>query len=124
MAISLTIDSVSTADAVPTTTPFKISKKATKNILTFKFTPTATGPIRAWRARIKPTNRNTGGLVGRRGMYCGGGNRCGEASSRAVSIPSGTQITEDVTFAEGEPNADGGYEVKVWAASNEDGWSS
>lgn len=124
MAIVVTIDSVKTGDAVPESTPNKISKIATKNSLTFKFTTTATSVIRAWRARIAPTNRNTGTLVGRRGMVCGSGDRCGTAVSFALSMPSGTQVTEDATYTESEPRADGGYEVKVFAVSEADGWST
>jgi hypothetical protein len=124
MAISVNIDSVKSADAAPEAAPHKISKKATKNSITFKFTPTATGAIRAWRARLAPTNRNTGTLLGKRGMVCGSGDRCGEATAFSVSIPSGTQITEDATYTEAEPRADGLYEVKVWAVSEPDGWSS
>jgi hypothetical protein len=124
MAISVNIDLVKSADAEPEAAPHKISKQATKNSITFKFTPTATGSIRAWRARLAPTNRNTGTLLGKRGMVCGSGDRCGEATAFSVSIPSGTQITEDATYAESEPKADGAYEVKVWAVSEPDGWSS
>lgn len=124
MAISVNIDKVIAPDAVAETAPNKISKKATKNSLTFKFTPTAGGAILAWRARLAPTNRNTGTLLGKRGMVCGSGDRCGEATAFSVSIPSGTQITEDATTTEIGEKADGEYEVKVFAMSEPDGWSS
>lgn len=124
MAISVTIDSVTTADAVPTSTPNKISNKATKTTATFKFTPTATSPILAWRARIKPTNRNTGALAGRRGMVCGTGDRCGTPEAMSLSSASAKQITETATYTEAGGLGDGEYEVKVWALSEADGWSS
>lgn len=124
MAISVNIDNVIAPDAQAEVAPNKISKQATKDSLTFKFTPTASGPILAWRARLAPTNRNTGTLLGKRGMVCGSGDRCGEATAFSVSIPSGTQITEDATSTEVGAIADGEYEVKVYALSAADGWSS
>ena len=88
-----------------------------------KFTVTATGVIRAWRARLKPTNRNTGKLLGSRGMVCGTGDRCGSATAMSVSLASGKQQTlEDLYSQIAEP--DGEYEVKVFAMSEADGWSS
>lgn len=127
MAIVVNIDSITAADAVAGTAPHKISNKATKNSLTVKFTPTAVGTIRAWRIRLTPTNRNTGRLLGKLGMVCGSGDRCGENSARSLSMASGTQVTENVTYAEvttGGAKADGGYEVKVYAISLADGWST
>ena len=120
----MTIDKVIAPDAAAESAPNKISKKATKNSLTFKFTATAAGPIVAWRARLAPTNRNTGTLLGKRGMVCGSGDRCGEATAFSVSIPSGTQVTEDATSTEVGAISDGEYEVKVYAISQADGWSS
>lgn len=123
MAISVDIDSVTAPDAVAGTSPHKISDKTTKDSLTFKFTPTATGPIRAWRARLDPTNRNTGTLLGSHGMVCGTGDLCGDPSSMPLALASRTQVTEDVTFDEAsEP--DGDYPVQVFAISTEDGWST
>lgn len=127
MAISVNIDSVTTADAATTTAPHKISNKASKNSLTFKFTANAAGPIRAWRARLAPTNRNTGVLLGKRGMVCGSGDRCGEPTAQSLVMASGTQVSEVATYAEATASgakADGSYEVKVYAISAEDGWSA
>jgi hypothetical protein len=127
VAISVNIDSVTAPDAVAGTAPHKMSAKATKNSVTFKFTPTATGPIRAWRARLAPTNRNTGVLLGKRGMVCGSGDRCGESTALSLVMASGTQVTEDATYPEATKSgakADGAYQVKVYAVSAEDGWST
>jgi hypothetical protein len=127
VAIAVNIDSVTTADAATTTAPHKISDKAGKNSASVKFTVTAAGPIRAWRMRLAPTNRNTGVLLGKRGMVCGSGDRCGEATARSLVMESGTQVTEDVTYPEAVAKgakADGAYEVKAYAVSAEDGWST
>jgi hypothetical protein len=126
MSISVNIDSVTAADAAPTVAPHKISAKATKNSLTFKFTVTSSATIGAWRARLAPTNRNTGPLLGKRGMVCGAGDRCGEPTAMSLSMASGTQVTEDATYPEATASgakADGGYEVKVFACNGLE-WST
>jgi hypothetical protein len=124
VAIAVNIDSVTTADAAATTAPHKISKKATKETATFKFTITAASTIRAWRARRSPTNRNTGTLLGRRGMVCGSGDRCGTPEAFTLSMASSTQSTETTNPTELGNPADGAYEVKVFAMSEADGWST
>lgn len=124
MAIAVNIDSVKTADAAPEVAPHKISKVATKDSATFKFTITCVGSVRAWRARRSPTNRNTGTLLGKRGMVCGSGDRCGHPLSMSLVAASGTQFTETTDPVELGNPADGAYEVKVFAVSEADGWSS
>lgn len=124
MAVAAEMEEVLTEDAVPGTAPFKVSAKAEKNTLKFKVKATAGKTIRALRVRFKPTNRNTGKLLFSRGMVCGTGDRCG--SPTAMSLSHGSPLTTSViSVAEAtiaEP--DGEYEVKGWAAAEEEGWSS
>lgn len=124
MTISADIEEVTTEDASPTAAPFRISAKAGKNILTFKIKVTATGAMRAIRARFKPLNRNHGQLLYSRGMVCGSGDRCGSpvAKSLAHSSPF---TTGTVTIKESEISAesDGEYEVDAWAMEA-GAWSS
>jgi hypothetical protein len=126
MSVSVNIDSISAPDAVPGTAPNKVSNKAGKTTLQFKFTPKSTGlsRIRAWRVRIDPTNHNTGQLAGRLGMVCGSGDRCGMDRSRALDMASGTQVSEDVTVAERTGDIEGDHNVVVYAVTQEDGWSA
>lgn len=116
MALTVTIDSVETADAAPTVAPHRISAQTGKSIATVKFTPSGgTGAIRAWRIMVGGTGRTTGRLAGERGMVCGI-HYCGAPNSYSVSIPFSTQITEDVTFTEAnDGGADGDRQVNVYA---------
>lgn len=124
MAISVSVEEVVTEDAVPKAAPNKISAKATKTLLTYVFKPTATSVIRAIRSRFKPTNRNTGKLLFSRGMVCGTGDRCGSSTARSLSMPSGTAVTATIEESAISAEADGEYEVKVFAVSEADGWST
>jgi hypothetical protein len=121
---TVVLDEVTTGDGVPTAAPFKISEQATKNSVTFKWTPTSSDSIRAWRVRFAPLNRNSGTLIAKRGMVCGSGDRCGEATARCLLMTSGTQVTTTVADAALPPEADGEYTVKIYAMSVAQGWSS
>lgn len=124
MAVAAEVEEILTEDAVPGTTPFKVSAKTEKNLLKFKVKATAGKTIRALRVRFKPTNRNTGKLLFSRGMVCGTGDRCGSPTAMALAHAS-PLTTSQVSIPEAtiaEP--DGEYEVKAWAAAEEEGWSS
>lgn len=124
MTVTAEIEEVTTEDAAPTTAPYKISAKTGKNSLTFKIKVTAPATIRAIRSRFKPLNRNSGQLVYRRGMVCGSGDRCGTPEARSLSVSSPfTTGTIEVKEAAVASEADGEYEIKAWAAANEE-WSS
>lgn len=117
MTVEVSIDSVETEDAVPASPPNRISKKPTKELLTFEFSITSDGPIRAWRARLEPLNRNIGTLLGRRGIVCGSGDRCGTPDARSLDAASGASFTETTEPVELGEIPDGEYEVDVFAMS-------
>jgi hypothetical protein len=124
VTIAADIEEVTTEDVAPTASPYRISAKAGKDTLTFKVNVTATGAMRAIRARFKPLNRNSGKLLYSRGMVCGSGDRCGSpvAKSLAHSSPF---LTGTITIKESEVNTepDGEYEVDAWAMEA-GSWSS
>lgn len=113
MATTVTLDSVTTADAAPTAAPHRISNKASKNRVTVAFTVAGTGFIRAWLVRFGPTHLKVGG----QGMVCGVA-RCGAARSLARSLGA---VSDDVDYPELPSSADGSYAVDVRAATD-DGW--
>lgn len=124
MSIATSIEEVTTADATPTTAPFKVSAQTSKNSLSFKWKTTAAGVIRAWRIRLSPLNRNSGKLIDKRGMVCGSGDRCGEPKARSLAKASPLELTTTVAESLVASEADGEYAIQVWAMSVEDGWSS
>lgn len=117
----LTIDSVTTEDAVPTVAPHRISALAGKNTATVAFTPTtAAGPVRAWRVTVG-TNRKVGRLAGNLGCVCGL-DRCGAPRVMPLAAASGVQRSEVITFVEAsDGGADGARTVNVDALSDA-GW--
>jgi hypothetical protein len=124
MPTSADIEEIATEDAAPTSAPFKISAKPSKDVLSFRVKAAAGALIHAIRVRFKPLNRNSGQLLFSRGMVCGSGDRCGSptAMSLAAASPLTTgTITVNESQVGSEP--DGEYEVRAWAASGE-GWSS
>lgn len=111
-----------TGDAVPTSAPFKISAKATKDAVTFKVKVTAGSIIKAIRVRFKPMNRNSGQLLYSRGMVCGSGDRCGSPNARSLFVESPhTTGTISVTDAQVASEPDGEYDVSAFALA-EEGW--
>jgi hypothetical protein len=115
-----TIDSVTTADATPTTAPNKISNIATKNRAVLRFTPTTgdSSTIRAWRATFNG-NRKLGTVVGKQGVVCGLDRLDGRPP---LSRTQGVQITENIDYPETGGVADGSYTVEVAALSDTEGW--
>lgn len=119
MATTVTIDSVTTADAVPTAVPHRISNKTGKSTATVTFTTNGSGKIRAWMIRVGGAGLTSGLRAGGGGVVCGV-TRCG--SERSLALALATPVTEDVTYAEAAPNADGTYSVNVYGATD-DGWA-
>lgn len=123
MATSASIEEVTTEDAAPTSGPFKISAKPSKDVLTFKVKATASAVIHAVRVRFKPFNRNSGRLLFSRGMICGSGDRCGSPTARSLAVASPfTTGTITINEADVGSEPDGEYDVRAWAES-EEGWS-
>ncbi|MDQ1584497.1 MAG: hypothetical protein QOF36_2551 [Microbacteriaceae bacterium] len=122
MATAVSIDSVTTEDAAPTTAPHRISSVTGKKTVTFKFTPTTTDAsnIRAWLVRFGGASRTTGTRLAGLGMVCGLW-RCG--LDRPLSIASGFQVTVDEDYPELPSSADGTYAVNVYAISDTQGWN-
>lgn len=120
-----TINSVTTADAVPTVAPHRISNIATKNqaVLKFVMSTADASPIRAWRATFNG-NRKLGTVVGKRGVVCGLDILDGRPSLRIDLPMSGVsgEITENIDYPETGGVADGTYAVEVTALSETEGW--
>lgn len=123
MAMAVSIDSVTTADAAPTVAPHKISNKTGKNSVTLKFTPTTSDGsiIRAWSVRFGGTNRKNGTRLAGLGAVCGI-DVCGP-NTRALNMPSGTQVTVDELYGALPSSADGGYTINVYAMNGVIGWN-
>lgn len=142
MATVVTIDSVTTADAVPATAPHRISNKAGKDTATLAVTPTHDGvhypgptlippytpgahePIIAVRICDGGTDPYSGKLVGRKGLVCSESEPCSEAlACTDWESASGAAIAEDVTYAEEAPQSDGTRTINVWVCTDRQGWS-
>lgn len=128
MATTVTLNSVTTADAVPTTAPHKISNQSGKSTAVVNFTVGGSGAIRAWLARIASTSLTNGTEVGAEGMLCGIA-RCnqtpsggGYRTSKSLARPLATAVSENVTYSEASPRADGTYVVNLYAYTD-DGWA-
>jgi hypothetical protein len=122
VATAVTIDSVTTEDAAPTTAPHKISNQTGKNLVTVKFTATTTDAsrIRAWIVRWGGSGRTTGTRLAALGIVCGIG-RCG--LDRLLSVASGFQVTVAEHYTDLPSSADGTYRVNVYALSASQGWN-
>lgn len=122
MATAVSIDSVTTEDAAPTTAPHRISNKTGKDLVTLKFTPTTTdaSAIRAWIVRFGGTSRLTGTRLAGLGMVTGLW-RCG--LDRPLSIASGFQVTLPELYGQLPSTADGAYTVNVYAMNDTQGWN-
>lgn len=133
---------VTTADAVPAVAPHRISNKASKDSAGFVFTPTHDGAYYPKAELIPPwtpgvaaaiiaiiirdggTTPYTGTLVGRKGLVCSELEPCSEALPCSdFSSPSGTQLSEDVTYAETGGPADSTRTVNIWVCTDRQGWS-
>lgn len=126
MSISLSIDTVTTEDAVPTTAPFKVSNVATYTQWQVKFTPTTSdsSPIRSLRVIFNSSSRAwpTGKLIYNLGAVCGL-DRCGAPNVMPLSCTQGVQKTVTKNYSDLPSTADGAYSVYVWAASDTQGWN-
>lgn len=122
MSTSVSIDSVTTGDAAPTVAPHRISNKATKNLVTLKFTPTTTNgsAIRAWIVRFGGSTRLNGTRLAGLGMVTGMW-LCGV--DRPLSIASGFQVTVPELYAQLPSSADGTYRLNVFAMNDAQGWN-
>jgi hypothetical protein len=146
LTTTTTLDSITTADATPTSAPFKISAVPTKNQAVVAFTPTHDGNsfpgsgdlpgsgnlpgeakvILAYRVLLGGSNFETGTNLGFRGVICGdfhkvesnGSVRCSNFNS-----PSGVQLTENIDYPETGGPADGSYVVNVYVLTEDQGWS-
>jgi hypothetical protein len=143
VATTITIDSVTTGDVAPTTAPHKISNKATKDTATAKFTPTHDGvyvaapelvtpwtpgvaaKILAYMVREGGSSAYTGTLVGRKGLVCSESEPCSDTTLACTDwdSPSGTQLTEDVTYTETGAPADSTQRMTVYVCTDRQGWS-
>lgn len=115
---TVTINSVTTADAAPTAAPHKISNRSGKSTATVRFVVNGTGAVRAWFARLGGVGPSTGVKVGGEGAVCGLA-KCGV--DKLLARPLGVEIVEAVTYGEASPNADGGYTVNVYAYTDDGG---
>jgi hypothetical protein len=128
VSTTVTIDSVTTGDAAPTTAPHRISNKATKDTATLKFTPTQSGggAVKAYMVREGGATPYTGTLLGRRGLVCSDSETCSDTDPNKrcteATTASGAQITETITYAETGGPADGAQTVNVYASAGTDGW--
>lgn len=111
------VDSVTTADAVPTSAPHKISSKAGKSSATVAFTVINTR-ISAYMIRMGGSTAYTGTLLVRKGFVCSDGDPCSDTDPDKVctdiDFPKDSQVTETITYAETGGPADGDQTINVW----------
>lgn len=142
MPTAVAIDSVTTADAAPAVAPHRISNKATKDTATVAFTPTHDGAyypkaelvppwtpgvaavMLAYMVREGGISPYTGTLLGRKGLVCSELEPCSDSlPCTDWTSPSGTQLTEPVTYAETGGPADGAQTVNVYVCTDRQGWA-
>jgi hypothetical protein len=143
VATTITIDSVTTTDAAPTTAPHKISNKATKDTATLRFTPTHDGVYLAKPELVPPwtpgvaavmlaymvreggSTPYTGTVVGRKGLVCSESEPCSDSTLACTdwTSPSGTQLTEGITYGETGGPADGAQTINVYVCTDRQGWA-
>jgi hypothetical protein len=143
MPTVVTINSVTTGDAAPSTAPHRISAKPSKDTATFTFTPVHDGQAIPSESLIPPFTPGqprptiavmirdggatpySGTLVGRKGLVCSESEPCSESLACSDwESPSGTQLSEDVTYAEeGATPAEGAHTVNVWTNTYGEGWA-
>ena len=117
--MSLTLDSVTTSDAVPAAAPYRISAKPGKSIATVKFTPTGavpSSPVRAWRLTID--SGRLGRAVAKAGAVCGM-ERCGDGCGPLARLG---QVTALIPYPRTQPAADGDHTIEINAMTEQDGW--
>lgn len=137
------IDGVTTGDAAPAAAPHRISARPTKDTATFTFTPTHDGvlypsdflfpgdwypgevqDIIAVSIREGGISAYSGTEVGRKGLLCSPNRVCSPSlKCSSWRSPSGTQLAEDVKYAETGAPADGDQTINVWVNTENEGWS-
>ena len=140
--MTVVINSVTTADAVPTSTPHKISNQTGKQTATVRFTPNYSGTlypqdelfpdanllpgepnIRAYRFRDGGSDHTTGTLVSEKGKICGTDVLCGTGQLvDTYTAPDDVQILEDITYAETGGGADGARTINVYVLYADGTW--
>jgi hypothetical protein len=123
--------------------PHKISNKTGKSTATFLFTPVHDGvyvaapelvtpwtpgvasTILAYMAREGGSSAYTGTIVGRKGLVCSESEPCSDSTLACTDweSPSGTQLTEDVTYTETGAPADSTQRITVYVCTDRQGWS-
>jgi hypothetical protein len=115
--MTVVLNSVSTGDAVPLATPFKISAIATHDTATLNFTVSGTGPMQSYRLKAGGTARTNGTDLGHIGAVCGM-DVCG-ASTRPVAASTPITFTPTITKAQMGAVADGAYTVNLYVRRND-----
>jgi hypothetical protein len=143
---TVTVNSVTTADAAPTTAPNKISAQSSKDTATVVFTPSEAGDghlypsdalyprddlfpdqapptIDAWVMRIGGSSASTGTLLEHAGHKCGT-FKCGQVKCDSViAAPLASTISKAVKYADfAGPPADQDETVTIYVNRNGDGW--
>lgn len=107
---------VTTQDAHPTASPYRISAQPGKNIasVTLSF-ESDEGVTRAWRIVHQAAGRKSPRLAGQ-GVVCGL-DRCGTGRVLARTDPVDVEITQAQLGGEGD------YPLDVWALDRQGGWA-
>jgi hypothetical protein len=117
--MAVTIDSITTGDAVPSTTPHKISQQTGKDSAAVKFTPSTT--VAAYELRIGGVDQSTGTLIERAGRLQVGRFKCGAGKTVSSKTFKGQQ-TVAITYSESGGGADGTRTINVWEHPPDGGW--
>lgn len=145
MTFVVSIDSVTTEDAVPVVAPHRISNKPGADVALVAFTPTddadlypsdyllpsddllpdtlaGAGTVGFWSLRLGGSSRKTGHFLSGKGMMCGL-SFCGLMGP--LKADANVQYEEDITYPETGGPADGDYTVNAYAFStNETAWAT
>lgn len=113
--MTVVIDSITTGDAAPTSSPHRISALSGYSRAVVKFTVSGAGPAQSYRVKLGGTARINGTNLGQLGAVCGM-DRCGAARPLAATTPF--QFTENVDYTETGPPADGNYAVNLYVLRN------
>ena len=112
--MTVTIDSIVTADANPSASPYKVSNISGHNQATVTFTVSGTGPIQAYKMRQGGSNVTAGAELATLGMVCGMA-RMGEKS---VAMTTPKQFIEPILTTELGGGADGAYPINLYVYRN------
>lgn len=115
---------VTTADGDPE--KFKISDKLGFDVATIEFDVVSGdgSPIRGWRIRVNGVDYDTGMPAGGTGLFPSKDLTVDDNVSVVdFSVPSGTHVVEDVTFAEAAPITSGDVTVNIHVYTEGEGWT-